>query len=414
VTASQVRRLPAPASRIVHAPRLVLPVGTMSQLARVGIVPLATWVLALPIACSNGDPSKGGAAASASNAPSSASGSAASAAAPSSSAASAAASAPPATTVRVEPDPTIAEVLDRRALCEGRSKLVVPRPADAPVDLDTIAELFCPQDVAWEELVRRLEENDDLARSNHLRLATTCATRLRHESSWVRTAAYRCVADHPDGIAEPRVTLERVLAALETEAEADVREDMWKLVGALDPLRSGLEARAVELARKESANENAPPEALVALLPQAAHVPTGELTLAFAKELALQGRGGEPTVKLLLHAELTPSEACAIFESMLSSDGPHWHAGLRAMAEVHGHCRSSSAKATDAVVARVELARTKPTAWHRDANFALRDGTDVFADADKPRLRAALSKLRPEQREGFADDVIQTVLEQLQ
>lgn len=357
--------------------------------------PLLAFVLSLP-ACSSGAPSSDGAASSATSAAASASG----------------AAEPPQPAQPEGYDPAIAEALETLAKCnQPRGQSVLD--ADGTISLEQLAAGVCIHDLAWDKLCDRLKAEDDYLRTTDLRLGRTCGTKLGHASPWVRSAAHRCIARHPDGVVDPRATLDSTLTALASEADRDVRRAMWEAVKALDATKHGLEARAAELARKESGDENLHETAIEALLPGSDDVPTGAAIFAYAKELATLGRVGDDVVALVLHAPIPPAEACAIFEAMLGSEGAHWHEGLEGMDAVHGDCRGSSAKATDAIVARVERSKSKPEAWSRDANYALKFGVDVFADTDKPRLRAALETLSPEQRQGLGEDTIATVLEKL-
>jgi len=364
----------------------------MSFTVRLPPHPLLAFVLTLP-ACSSGAPSSDGAASSATSA------------APPASAASE--PAPPEGF-----DPAIAEALETLAKCtQPRDQSVLD--ADGKITLEQLAAGICVHDLAWDKLHDRLKAEQDFLRTTELRLGRTCSTKLGHASPWVRSAAYRCVAKHPDGVMDHRATLDRTLAALAEEKDRDVRRAMWEVVRSLDATKHALAARAVELARKESGDASVLEAAVEALLPSSDYLPTAPEALAYAKELAAKGSVGDDLTKLVLHAAIVPAEACAIFEAMLGAEGPEWHAGLEGMDGVHGDCRASSAKAVDAIVARVELAQSKPEAWSRDANYALKWGVDVFAAADKPRLRAALAKLSPEQRKGYGGDEIESVLEKL-
>lgn len=356
-------------------------------------VPLSLWLLSLPLACSSGaTPNEGASSTS-------------SAAAPSASAA--AEPAPP-----EGYDPAIAEALETLAKCTQPRDVDV-LDADGTIDVEQLAAGLCVHDLAWDKLHDRLKAEQDFLRTTDQRLGRTCGTKLAHASPWVRSAAHRCIAKHPDGVVDHRATLERTVAALGEEKDRDVRRAMWEVVRSLDATKHGLAGRAVELARKESSDASMLEAAIEALLPSSEYLPTAPEVLAYAKELAREGRVGDDVTKLVLHAAILPAEACTIFEAMLGAEGPAWHAGLEGMDGVHGDCKASSAKATDAIVARIELAQSKPEAWSRDANYALKWGLDVFAEGDKPRLRAALAKLSPEQRKGYGGDEIESVLEKL-
>jgi hypothetical protein len=312
-------------------------------------------------------------------------------------------------------DTAISAALERLAQCENRAPKKPALGPDGKVDLDELDGLFCPHELAWEALLDQLDEQDDLSRKNHTRLASTCGGYFGHASVWVRRAAYRCVAKHPDGVAETRAQLEGMLAKLANEKDADVQRAMWNAVGALDPTKHGLAARAVELARAQAGDEQLLEAALEALLPSSPYQPTSGEALGFAVELAKSGRGGGEVVKLITASAMTPTEACELHAATLESKGKAWASGLDGMAATEGRCKAFIQRAVDAIVARTEQAQSSPEAWQKEASLALRDELDALAleAAQKTKLRAALTKLSKEQREAYGMDVITPVIESL-
>jgi hypothetical protein len=359
----------------------------------------ALWLSSTGLACSEKAPAPGGSASAAASLAASAS------AAPAASASAATDAA----------HATIVAALERLAGCETHSPGKPPVGADGKLDLEKLDGLFCPHDVAWEELVDQLDEDDGLGRKNHARLAAVCSPRLGHPSPWVRRAAHRCLAEHPDGVADARGALDGVLTQLGSEQDASVRRAMWQSVGALDPTKHGLAARAVELARKDANDDELLEPALSALVPSSDYVATSPEATSFGVELAKAGRGGEAVVKLLGASALAPAEACEAYAAMLGANATGWATGLEGMAKTEGRCAAFSQRAVDAITARAERATSEADAWTRDATYALRDHLgDLRLDAAaKAKLRGALGKLSKEQREAHGQDVIATVLEKL-
>jgi hypothetical protein len=83
------------------------------------------------------------------------------------------------------------------------------------------------------------------------------------------------------------------------------------------------------------------------------------------------------------------------------------------MDNVHDDYKTSNTKTTNTIITRIKRSKTKPETWNRDTNYALKFAVDVFANADKPHLRATLKTLNPEQHQNHNDNTIATILEKL-
>jgi len=312
-------------------------------------------------------------------------------------------------------DPEVARAVADLARCDARE----PQSAVAPDGKPDLDKLFCPQEVAFDELARRIEADDVYLRSRRTRLTRACVGALDHPSRFVRRTAHACVAEQPEVLGEVSAARERLFDGLEKEKEGWVRPTRWKALGALDPTAtSASTARALSLARAQASDDTALKAALEALLPGRPggkeDRPTAPEVVAFAKDVAKTGRASDAVVELVMQSALSPAEACEVHADVVAAGGPDWTAGLVGASATLGRCKGATARIVDAVVARVARAKTDPASWTRIECNRLARSLDLgFSAPEKARLRTALQSLSPTQRQGYGGDAIAEVLERL-
>jgi len=309
-------------------------------------------------------------------------------------------------------DAEMARVLGEVAGCDTFERREVAPQSNGLPDLDS---LLCPADVAFHELQRRIEADDDYLRSRRARLTRACGGALDHPNRFIRRTAHDCVADQPEALGEASATRERLLEGLEKEKDERVRPSRWKALGALDPTAtSASTTRALVVARAHASDDETLVAALEALRPRAKDRPTAPEVVAFAREIARTGRAGDAVVELVMQSALSPAEACEVHADVAAAGGKDWTEGLVGASATLGRCKGATARIVDAVVARTARAKAEPDSWTRAACSRLRIGLDLgFSAPERTRLRTALKSLSPAQRQGYAGDAVAEVLERL-
>lgn len=255
-------------------------------------------------------------------------------------------------------------------------------------------ESDCEAAKAWDTYVEKFLEEDDMQLTKQKKLVTACVEGIGEKDDTVREAAYECLSNHTDGIADVKSVLGTAIADVAKETSPGVQTAMFAAIRQMDPSKHGYAAKLVELAKpmvdQKSGTGNLS-RIVGTLMPRSGGEPTPE-AVGFALELLEKGKAQGDAIDVLVRTKTKTKEACDAFIKLAETKKSPWGRALDGMHLIEGHCKEHAGRVVEVIVAKAAEADgyDKGFIGADVVYFQRLVETKVFDDAQRAKLRTAV------------------------
>lgn len=259
---------------------------------------------------------------------------------------------------------------------------------------DGFRERDCEAGAAWESYVEKFLEEDDMQLTKQKKLVAACVEGTTDKDDTVREAAYECLSNYDDALADAKSVLAAAIEQVAKETSPGVQMSMFGAIRQLDPTKHGLATKLIELGKpmvdQKSGTGNLS-RIVGTLVPRSDGEPAPE-SIAFALELLEKGKVQGDAVDVLARTKAKTKEACEAFAKLLETKKSPWGRGFDGMSRIDGNCKEQAGRVVEVVVAKSAEGEgyDKGFIGADVVYFQRLVDRKIFDDAQKAKLRTAI------------------------